>query len=70
MMFSAKDQDNDQMSDMNCAQIYVGGWWYNACYFINPTGATGHANYVGFGDFDLAGSWTILKTRIMMKIAD
>jgi len=68
MMFSAKDQDNDQAALTNCAQIHAGGWWYNACYFMNPTGA--FPLYIGFGDFDLAVSWDIQKTRMMIKVSD
>ena len=40
MRFSTKDQDNDEY-DGNCATQYHGGggWWYNACTFINLNGA-------------------------------
>ncbi|CAN9508841.1 unnamed protein product [Ophioblennius macclurei] len=37
MMFSTfnKDQDN---STSNCAERFIGAWWYNSCYSSNPTG--------------------------------
>ena len=31
MGFSTYDQDNDNNANMNCAQMYGGGWWYNDC---------------------------------------
>ncbi|TKS80171.1 Angiopoietin-related protein 3 [Collichthys lucidus] len=31
MMFSTKDRDNDNHWHSNCAHIYTGGWWFNAC---------------------------------------
>ena len=66
MKFSAKDQDNDQNPGVNCAQYFSGGWWYNSCYFVNPTGVA--PKYWGFPNFGLAGSGAIQKTRMMMMI--
>lgn len=37
MMFSTKGHDNDKHGD-SCAQIYHGGWWYNACHTSNLNG--------------------------------
>ena len=37
MSFSTFDNDND-MSDSNCAMDYQAGWWYNNCTDILPTG--------------------------------
>ena len=37
MRFSTKDHDVDPHSS-HCAQKYMGGWWYNACYYANPNG--------------------------------
>ncbi len=32
MMFSTYDIDNDQNGNINCASVWKGGWWYNACF--------------------------------------
>ncbi|KAI2647292.1 Microfibril-associated glycoprotein 4 [Labeo rohita] len=37
MKFSTFDKDEDN-SGGNCAMKYQGGFWYNKCYYTNPTG--------------------------------
>ena len=37
MKFSTYDRDND-WDDDSCARKHKGGWWYNNCYMVNPTG--------------------------------
>ena len=36
-MFSTPGRDNDAKVDSSCADLYPGGWWYNACHsdFMN-----------------------------------
>ncbi|KAG9351023.1 hypothetical protein JZ751_024912 [Albula glossodonta] len=38
MKFSTRDSDNDNNKDINCAQTYTGGWWFNACGDTNLNG--------------------------------
>ncbi|XP_029717517.2 fibrinogen-like protein A [Aedes albopictus] len=48
--FSTKDNDND-LSPSNCAEIYTGAWWYNACLHSNLNGlykAKDHGNGMGW----------------------
>nr|XP_039261386.1 fibrinogen-like protein 1 [Styela clava] len=38
MEFTARDSDNDQWRDGNCAKSYGGGWWFNRCTDFNLNG--------------------------------
>ena len=37
MMFSTYDRDNDGWR-FNCARYKKGGWWYERCFHVSPTG--------------------------------
>ncbi|XP_071379439.1 microfibril-associated glycoprotein 4-like, partial [Centroberyx affinis] len=37
MKFSTYDRDQD-LSDVSCAQLHLGGFWFNYCYYANPNG--------------------------------
>jgi len=32
-MFSTYDRDHDRSTNNNCAAVYAGGFWYNACSY-------------------------------------
>ncbi|XP_001959659.3 microfibril-associated glycoprotein 4 [Drosophila ananassae] len=36
--FSTFDRDNDNVKSQNCAQYYIGAWWYAACLNSNLNG--------------------------------
>ena len=44
-MFSTVDNDNDAWSNGNCADRWKSGWWFYACYDINPNVQPPYYNY-------------------------
>ncbi|XP_039264199.2 microfibril-associated glycoprotein 4-like [Styela clava] len=36
--FSTMDQENDQDTGKNCAEVYKAGWWHNRCHYANLNG--------------------------------
>lgn len=74
MMFSTKDNDNDNSTE-DCANKYRAGWWYSNCHCANPNGEylAGHntQDRVGITYEDWRGQWHSLKsTQFMVKPYD
>ena len=59
MHFSTYDNDNDEISNYNIAQQYIGGWWYNEHPRVL---LTGYNNAHKWGDLSL-----LSKSRMMIK---
>lgn len=71
MKFTTFDNDLDTW-DKNCAQHFLGGFWYGACHSANPTGMYAPHGAVGFDNVQVIWkTWKgynySLKT-IVMKI--
>uniref|UniRef100_A0A8C0JBK6 Fibrinogen C-terminal domain-containing protein n=1 Tax=Chelonoidis abingdonii TaxID=106734 RepID=A0A8C0JBK6_CHEAB len=49
MMFSTHDQDND-VSETNCAVTYKGAWWYRGCHMSNLNGLYLSGAYESYAD--------------------
>ncbi|XP_034472954.1 ficolin-1-like [Drosophila innubila] len=66
MKFSTFDRKND-ISSLNCAKVYTGGWWYNSCHWSHLTGTyndTGNGKGVNWLQF--RGHDYSLKRAIML----
>ncbi|XP_028833086.1 angiopoietin-related protein 4 [Denticeps clupeoides] len=72
--FSTRDKDNDQKSDINCAQHLSGGWWFSSCgrsnlngrYFLTPPPKQRHQRKQGVFWKTWHGRYYPLKTTAMM----
>ncbi|GFN84622.1 fibrinogen-like protein 1 [Plakobranchus ocellatus] len=71
MPFSTHDRDNDNHAT-NCAVVYVGAWWYNACHKSNLNGMWNGEDYRGPRWDTLsvgnAVSYTEMKIRRVISI--
>ena len=70
MQFSTYDSDNDNYTG-NCAEFYMGAWWYNWCFAANLNGIYTYDHYETWRQGILWGTWKgweeSLK-RVEMKI--
>ncbi|KAF1394759.1 hypothetical protein PFLUV_G00004490 [Perca fluviatilis] len=71
MKFTTFDKDQDQ-SDKNCAQHFLGGFWYNACHTANPTGMYAPHGAIGFENVQVIWQtwkgWNYSLKTVAMKI--
>ncbi|CAG2250432.1 unnamed protein product [Mytilus edulis] len=71
MMFSTIDRDNDRYIS-NCASVYKGAWWYNACYRANLNGEYLRGHYSTFGNGITWWKWkgfqySLKSTKLLIK---
>ena len=64
MAFTTKDRDNDRYG-VNCAVIFSGAWWYNACHNSNLNG-----KYLG-RKYDYKGVvWNEFRDKLSLKYTE
>nr|CAG4640696.1 EOG090X02LG [Eulimnadia texana] len=63
MNFSTRDNDQD-LSNTNCADSYQGGWWYSHCQHVNVNGKFS----LGLTWYDSQENEWIAISRVEMKI--
>ena len=70
--FSTKYRDNDANRNKNCANLYLGGWWYNSCYDSNLNGKyyneAGRADWTGIVWYHWKAIRNYTLKRVSMKI--
>ena len=65
MKFSTRDNDQD-LSNTNCADSYQGGWWYSHCQHVNINGKYA----LGLTWYDSLENEWIALSKVEMKIRD
>ncbi|XP_075166251.1 ficolin-2-like [Haematobia irritans] len=66
LKFTTKDQDNDNY-ESNCAQSFMGAWWYGACHSSNLNGHYGDAKHGrGVNWYSFSGHYNSLTFSKMM----
>ena len=73
MKFTTQDRDNDIRRGYNCAQVYLGAWWYDYCFNGHLNGPYYRSPAVSYAKgiiwYDWKGwyyslKFTEMKTRI------
>ncbi len=65
--FTTKNVDNDIYDTANCAEEYLGAWWYGRCHYSNLNGDWGNINYADSSVwYPCKGHYTPLTKTIMM----
>ncbi|XP_072240833.1 microfibril-associated glycoprotein 4-like [Leuresthes tenuis] len=71
MKFTTYDKDQGQWEN-NCAQHYLGGFWYKACHMANPTGMYAPHSAIAFENSHVIWhawkGWNYSLKTIAMKI--
>jgi ficolin len=72
MRFTTFDVDNDGVSGTNCATVYKGAWWYEACHASNLNGQYLNGTHESYADGINWLTWTgyhesLAKTEMKIR---
>jgi hypothetical protein len=67
MQFSTYDQDNHLGVSVSCAEVFIGGWWFNWCHdaFLNGRWSSGKWVFAWFPTVFTGDD--IKETKMMLK---
>ncbi|PFX33302.1 Fibrinogen C domain-containing protein 1 [Stylophora pistillata] len=73
--FTTKDQDNDHDRNRNCAIVFKGAWWYNACHASNLNGLYLRGKHSSYADGVNWKSWkgyhySLKRTEMKIRPVD
>ena len=60
-VFSSYDRDNDSISERDCADLFLSGFWFGDCFSLNPNGVyrnTKEGSNEFYGDGIIWETWT------------
>ena len=76
-MFSTKDRDNDELLNLNIAEIFHGAWWYdnqltsnlNRQYHFNPNNTLISNGIAWWGWYEIyrSGGFALKETKMMIQ---
>lgn len=68
MKFTTIDSDNDKLVGGNCAEDYLGAWWYKACHSVNLNAKYWPQDHTAYGN---GIQWLSITThnRVLKAVA-
>ncbi|GFS00902.1 fibrinogen related protein 12.1 [Elysia marginata] len=65
--FTTIDRDNDLKRNRNCAESWMGGWWYHSCGYSGLNGKWQESNFKGLIWFPVSGSNSLSFSEMKIR---